>query len=58
MTATPKFVDWLADRLGSHMWVVARATPHLRTRYDVFLSRTKFAALREEYLRTFNRAAA
>jgi hypothetical protein len=45
------FSDWLADRLGTRLWVVApRLTPSLAEHYEVAISRKRFTALREEYL--------
>jgi hypothetical protein len=44
-----KFTDWLAQRLGTRRWVVARPTVKLRERYDRFLSQREFTALKEEW---------
>jgi hypothetical protein len=44
-----KFTDWIAQRLGSRRWVVARASAKLRTNYDRFLSQAQFSALRAEF---------
>lgn len=51
MTKAP-FRDWLAEKLGTRMWVVApRLTQHLRSEdYEVAISQKKFTALRQEWL--------
>lgn len=51
MTKAP-FRDWLAEKLGTRMWVVApRLTQRLRSEdYEVAISQEKFTALRQEWL--------
>ena len=43
------FADWIAQKLGTRKWVVARSSAKLRTKYDRFLSQAQFTALRVEY---------
>jgi type IV secretory pathway TrbD component len=45
------FPDWLANKLGTRLWVVApRLTVSLAQHYDLAITRKQFTALREEYL--------
>lgn len=48
----PKFTDWLAEKLGTRNWVVARRlTDRLRSKgYDLAVSQKRFTALQAEYL--------
>ena len=43
------FTDWLAAKLGTRNWVVARASAKRRLRYDLFLSQARFTELRNEF---------
>lgn len=47
--AQVKFSDWLAERLGTRRWVVARASARRREKYDLFLSSKRYNALRAEF---------
>ncbi len=44
-----KFTDWIAQKLGTRNWVVARASAKRRAKYDRFLSQAQFSALRTEF---------
>lgn len=44
------FTDWLAAKIGTRNWVVAkRSTPKLTAKYSLILKPTEFCALRNEY---------
>lgn len=45
--------EWLAARLGTRKWVLARRSPRLVAKgYTVFISRKHWAALQAEYRAT------
>ena len=42
--------DWLANKLGTHKWVVApRLTEKLREKYDVAISQQRYNELAQQY---------
>lgn len=47
----PAWLAFLADRIGTHKWVVAsRLTPRLRDKgYEAVISQKRYAELEEEY---------
>ncbi|MCX7898519.1 MAG: hypothetical protein N2444_00250 [Methylocystis sp.] len=47
--ADSEFTDWLARRLGTSKWVVARKSPRLAERHEIFLSNQDYSKLAEEF---------
>ena len=43
------FRDYTTARLGSRNWVVARKTPSLASRYDVFMSQARYDAIQKQH---------
>lgn len=57
--AIPTFGDWLAAKLGTHNWVLARRSRRILEHYgsDVLcLTRTRFAHLKDQYERETGRS--
>lgn len=45
-----KFVDWLANQIGSHKWVVARKSKkRIEQGYELFLTQRRFTALKRHF---------
>ena len=45
----PDFCKWLAAKLGSSKWAIARRSRRLEGRYDVFLSAKRYQDLKNEW---------
>jgi hypothetical protein len=44
------WVDWIAERVGTHKWVVAhRMTPRLAKQYELAISHARYRELTQEW---------